>query len=141
MMKKILIITHGKFAEGIVSTVEIITGKQDNLYFINAYVDDQSIEKKMDNFFKENINSDDQLIIFTDLFGGSVNQTAIRYLSEQNLNIIAGFNLPLLLEVLMIDESQLTPEKLREVTNSAKEQIIYVNDELLKINEEDDLGF
>lgn len=140
-MKKILIITHGKFAEGIVSTVEIITGKQDNLYFINAYVDDQSIEKKMDNFFKENINSDDQLIIFTDLFGGSVNQTAIRYLSEQNLNIIAGFNLPLLLEVLMLDESQLTPEKLREVTNSAKEQIIYVNDELLKINEEDDLGF
>lgn len=140
-MKKILIATHGKFAEGIVSTVEIITGKQENLYFLNAYVDDISVEEKMETFLKENVNRDDHLIIFTDLFGGSVNQTAIRYLSDEKVDIIAGFNLPIILEVMMLDAAHITPERLREITNSAKEQIIYVNDELLNINEEDELGF
>jgi mannose/fructose-specific phosphotransferase system component IIA len=140
-MKKVLIITHGKFAEGIVSSVEIITGKQKNLHFINAYVDEKSVEEKLEVFLTENIRSDDYLIIFTDLFGGSVNQTVIRYLSDTKFNIIAGFNLPILLEVMMLDDTQLTPERLRQIVNDSREQIVYVNDELFKINEEDDLGF
>lgn len=140
-MKKILIATHGKFAEGIISSAEIITGKQENLFFINAYVDETSVEEKMETFLEENVSDDDTLIIFTDIFGGSVNQTATRYLSRGNINIISGFNLPLLLEVIMLNEADIIPEKLKEITDNSKEQLIYVNDELLKVNDEDDFAF
>lgn len=139
-MKKILIATHGKFAEGIMSSAELILGKQENLFFINAYVDDIPIDKKMEDFLEENISNDDTLIIITDIFGGSVNQTAIRYLSSEKVNIIAGFNLPLLLEIIMLDESDVTPEKLKEITYNSREQLRYVNEELLKVNEEDNFA-
>ncbi|WP_203245825.1 PTS sugar transporter subunit IIA [Sporosarcina beigongshangi] len=137
-MKKILIATHGEFAEGIMSSAEIILGKQENLFFINAHVDHIPVDKKIETFLAENVSEDDNLIIITDVFGGSVNQTAIRYLSSGKVNIITGFNLPLLLELIMLNESDITPEKLKEITEKSKEQIIYVNDELLKVNDEDD---
>ncbi|WP_342508606.1 PTS fructose transporter subunit IIA [Sporosarcina sp. FSL K6-2383] len=137
-MKKILIATHGEFAEGIMSSAEIILGKQENLFFINAHVDHIPVAEKIETFLEENVSEDDNLIIITDVFGGSVNQTAIRYLSSGKVNIITGFNLPLLLELIMLNESDITPEKLKEVTKKSKEQIIYVNDELLKVNDEDD---
>lgn len=140
-MKKILIATHGKFAEGIVSSAEIILGKQENLFFINAYVDDVSIDKKIEDFLDEHITEEDTLIIFTDIYGGSVNQTATRYLESGKVNIIAGLNLPLLLEVIMLSEADVTSEKLKKITNDSKEQIIYVNDQLLQVNEEDDFDF
>lgn len=140
-MKKILIATHGKFAEGIVSSAEIILGKQENLFYINAYVDDVPIDKKIEDFLEEHIDEEDTLIIFTDIYGGSVNQTATRYLENGKVNIIAGLNLPLLLEVIMLSEADVTSEKLKEITESSKEQIIYVNDQLLQVNEEDDFDF
>lgn len=137
-MNKILIATHGKFAEGIVSSAEIILGNQDNLFFINAYVDDLTLDQKFEQFFVEHITEGDTLIIFTDIYGGSVNQAAAKYLQSKEINIISGLNLPLLLEVIMLADSIITPEKLKEVTADAKEQIIYVNDQLLQVDEADD---
>lgn len=139
-MKKILVATHGKLAEGIVSAAEIIAGKQENLFFINGYVDDIPIDKKIEDFLEENISSDDTLIIFTDIFGGSVNQTAIRYMTSDKVHVIAGVNLPFVLEVIMMNEKDITHEKLKESTYNVREQIIYVNDELLKVNTDDDFG-
>src|SRR5690606_8276617 len=102
---------------------EIILGKQENLYFINAHIDNVPVDKKIEDFLEENVSKDDNLIIITDIFGGSVNQTAIRYISSEKVNIISGFNLPLLLEIILLNESDITPEKLKEITNNCKEQI------------------
>ncbi|MBS4206565.1 PTS N-acetylglucosamine transporter subunit IIBC [Bacillus sp. FJAT-50079] len=137
-MKKVLIATHGKLAEGIVSSAEIILGKQENVYFINAYVDEIPFNEKIEDFLEKNISDDDHLIILTDVFGGSVNQTSLRYISNEQVNIITGFNLPLLLEILMLSEADITTEKIKEIITNSKEQIIYVNEELLKINETDE---
>ncbi|WP_339226815.1 PTS sugar transporter subunit IIA [Oceanobacillus sp. FSL K6-2867] len=140
-MKKILVATHARFAEGIVSSINLILGEQENLHFINAYVEETPFNEKLESFLNENVTDEDKLVIFSDIFGGSVNQTILRYLDRKNVYVISGVNLPVLLEVVMLEKGNLTEARLKEIVNSSKDQIIFANDEMKKLHTTQDDDF
>lgn len=72
----------------------------------------------------------------TDLLGGSVNQAIIQYITKVNIDVITGINIPLILEILL---SNTTGNNLdfRQIISSAKEQIVFVNDMLENLNNEE----
>lgn len=129
---KILVIGHGRFAEGIKSVANIIVGDLSEVTFMNTYVDDIDFHVELDNYFSENKN----VLVLTDLFGGSVNQAIIQYITKVNIDVITGINIPLILEILI---SNTTGNHLdfRQIISSAKEQILYVNDMLDNLNNEE----
>ena len=129
---KILVIGHGRFAEGIKSIANIIVGDLSEVTFMNTYVDDIDFHIELDNYFSENKN----VLVLTDLFGGSVNQAIIQYITKENIDVITGINIPLILEILI---SNTTGNNLdfRQIISSAKEQIVYVNDMLENLNNEE----
>jgi phosphotransferase system, mannose/fructose-specific component IIA len=129
---KILVIGHGRFAEGIKSVANIIVGDLSEVTFMNTYVDDIDFHIELDNYFSENKN----VLVLTDLFGGSVNQAIIQYITKVNIDVITGINIPLILEILI---SNTTGNNLdfRQIISSAKEQIVYVNDILENLNNEE----
>lgn len=129
---KILVIGHGRFAEGIKSVANIIVGDLSEVTFMNTYVDDIDFHIELDNYFSENKN----VLALTDLFGGSVNQAIIQYITKVNIDVITGINIPLILEILI---SNTTGNNLdfRRIISSAKEQIVYVNDMLENLNNEE----
>ena len=68
---KIILVSHGKLAEGMKDTVEMITGKQKNLEAYEAYKNGTSD----DSFIGEIRNSidnasDENTVIITDVLGG-----------------------------------------------------------------------
>ncbi|MEK4298070.1 PTS sugar transporter subunit IIA [Oceanobacillus sp. FSL W8-0428] len=134
-MKKILVATHGNFAEGIISSINLILGEQDNLHYMNAYLDEVPLKEKIKTFFEQNAATEDVVIIFTDLFGGSVNQAFLEYMDRENTHFITGVNLPLLLEAVMLNEVDVTEEKLKEIVKRSKEQIIYTDNQKHQTNE------
>ena len=129
---KILVIGHGRFAEGIKSVANIIVGDLSEVTFMNTYVDDIDFHIELDNYFSENKN----VLVLTDLFGGSVNKAIIKYITKVNIDVITGINIPLILEILI---SNTTGNNLdfRQIISSAKEQIVYVNDMLENLNNEE----
>lgn len=121
---KILITTHGNFAEGICSAAKIIVGELKDVTFINAYVDDIDIKNELKVYFAKN----DNVLVLTDLFGGSVNQEVMKYKESNHLQIITGINLPLILEILIANNNyDLDLREILEIVDSSKKQIIYVN--------------
>ena len=65
-MRKFLIATHGSFAQGVKSSLDIIMGKIENIFLIEAYVNEnKTIEDEL-NTVKENINAEVELVVFTD---------------------------------------------------------------------------
>ncbi|GGP07477.1 PTS sugar transporter subunit IIA [Oceanobacillus neutriphilus] len=126
-MKKILVATHGNFAEGIISSIKLILGEQENLHYMNAYLDEVPLKEKIKIYFEQNTATEDVVIVFTDLFGGSVNQAFLEYIDRENTHFITGVNLPLLLETVMLNEENVTEEKLKEIVTRSKEQIIYTD--------------
>ena len=136
-MRHILIATHGNFAKGILSSISIISGIQENISTINAYTESKNIDEALKIYF-ENKNKSDEIIVLTDIFGGSVNQAVIKYMNEKNIFLITGFNLALLLEIITLDsEKNISEEILNKIIENSKQQLIYVNS-LLKNKLEDD---
>ncbi len=126
-MRKFLIATHGAFAQGIKSSLEIIAGETENLYLIGAYLDQNvSVEDELKPIM-DALTDDEDLIIFTDLLGGSVNNIMIREALRENVHIISGFNLPLLIEVILGDTDIPLDELINGAIENAKGQLAYVN--------------
>lgn len=85
---------HGKFSEGIVSTVKMIAGEFPNLANINFQ--DGDTYDTLDAQYKQTfdkLKNFDQYIIITDLMGGTpFNRAVMNYGQEENVRILSGLN-------------------------------------------------
>lgn len=100
MSRHFILATHGTFAEGIASSIEIILGTQSNLHTLCAYVSGNDDITQTVATFLQRFAETDELIIITDIFGGSINNEFIKYLTKPNIHLIAGLNLPLIIQLL-----------------------------------------
>lgn len=127
MKKKLLIATHSVFADGIKIAMELVTGEQNSVSTLCAYTNDMT---EVETPIKEIIDAlcdDEELIVTTDIFGGSVNNEFMKYLSKSNIYLIAGVNLPLLFELIMNLESENTVQMIETAVKNARKQLQYCN--------------
>lgn len=131
-MKRIIIASHGKLAKGMQDTLNLFTGDGDELDIITAYEEgNESVETQIDRVFSK-INEQDEALIFTDLFGGSVNQKIIlKAINKKNVYIIAGFNLPIILEAITTNQP-LTDETVNQLVEKGKLNLQLVNTSQIK---------
>ena len=81
-MRKFLIATHGKFASGIKSSLDIIIGAQDNIFVLDAYTEsNEPIQDQLEDILKE-IRTDDELVVFTDIMGGSITNQILQQIRQ-----------------------------------------------------------
>ncbi len=124
---RLLIATHGTLAEGFKSAISIIIGKVDKIDTLTGYVNDVDLQYEMNHYFEK--NADEEIVVATDLFGGSVNQAIMGKLKQKDFFIITGVNLPLLLEItLSINQDDCNLDKIRNLIEHSKEQVMFVND-------------
>lgn len=134
-MRKYIIGSHHKFAYGLKCTLEFLTGAKD-IYDISAYVDDVALEDQIEECFKK-INEDDIVFIFTDMLGGSVNQKFFPYIND-NVHLICGVNLPLVLSIVLQDDENINPSNITNIIDECKSQIIYMNQYGVEDNQYDE---
>ena len=137
-MRKFLIATHGTFAQGVKSSLDIIIGQTENVFLIQAYVEENKPIEDEVNAVLQQLNADDELIVFTDLMGGSITNQVVRVALKSNVHIVSGFNLPLLIDVLLADAETPAAEVIGSAMQNAKEQIVYVNKILAAANTENE---
>ena len=126
-MRKFLIATHGSFAAGIKSSLEMIIGSTENVYIIQAYTEsNKTITDELDEIMQK-VSENDELIIFTDLAGGSITNQVLQTALKKNVYIIAGVNLPLLLDVVLSDPEVPVSEVIETGISNARDQIVFVN--------------
>ena len=128
-MIKVILASHGYYSKGMLSSLEIIMGKQNNISTICGYVDDNNVEEEIDKLIKE--NKDNELIVFTDLLGGSVNNIFLKYINNKNLHLIAGANLAVLIEIVNIIDQEDVWERIKEIVNKAGKSIVLCDEELI----------
>lgn len=126
-MRHYLLISHGTLAEGMKSSVELITGIQKNLYYINAYVDGKTdVRENISKILDQYISQKDELIIFSDILGGSVNNIVTEFIQDSRIHIVTGMNLPLILNMLLENEQDIVTD-IQTSLEAAKENMCYYN--------------
>ncbi|MDY2780045.1 MAG: PTS fructose transporter subunit IIA [Bulleidia sp.] len=98
MEKRFVLATHGKFAEGIYDSLKIIMGEQPDFTTLCAYTTNENIEFQIEKIINDLEGF--EIIIITDVFGGSVNNCFMKYIEKDNIHLITGLNLPLLMEIV-----------------------------------------
>lgn len=131
-MLKLFLSSHGHMASGMKSSVKILTGSDSILTVFDAYVDQASVKDQLDAFY-ETVTEDDQVLLLSDLYGGSVNQTMSLFLDKPNTMLVAGVNLALVLELTC--RQSITKEELEELVEQSRTMLRVV--ELDKVETED----
>jgi len=124
-MRRILIASHGSLASGILSSLEVLLGNAGNVTTIDAYLDSKDFKQQVEEFFLA-VQPADEVLMLSDLYGGSVNQILYLYLERKNTRLIAGYNLALVLELALI-EGDISDDDLIRIVTSSKEAIQIVS--------------
>ena len=96
----LVLVTHGRLAAEFIVAMEHVVGRQEQIESICIGPDDD-MESRRDDI-AEAIARVDQgkgVIILTDLFGGTPSNLAISLMKTENIEVIAGVNLPMLIRL------------------------------------------
>lgn len=100
-MVAIIVGTHGSFSKQILRSAEMIFGKQENVSSVTFETGeglDDLVEKYKNE--SEKLDCKDGILFLVDLFGGSPFNAASRIVTENdNMDVLTGINLPMLLEI------------------------------------------
>lgn len=135
-MNRLLIVTHSTLAQGLYETLSFFMGKLDNVEYINAYVENNDIRVVFEN--KIQSYGDDNVIVLTDIPGGSVNQIAMELMPKYGYHLVTGTNLSMVLE-LALKQNELSNEEIKEIVDNSRNNVLYMNDLSIASTENDDL--
>ena len=116
-----LVVTgHANFASGMTSSVNLIAGEQEAYRYID-FLPTYSLEDLSRELTKalDELKDCEGILVFADLMGGTPFKTAVEVgFPRGNVNVLAGTNLPMLLEIVM---SRKFIEDLEDLTQTALE--------------------
>ena len=125
MKRKFLIASHGNLAKGFQSSLDILADKGKELAVINAYVTPEDYTPIIQTFL-QSLGAEEQAIILTDLYGGSVNQKIVQEVmttKPDNVFIISNA-----LSLIFLKEGEkLTKEDIQAAIAEAQIQFVELN--------------
>jgi len=139
-MISVIIGTHGRFSEEILKSAEMIFGVQESVGIVTFKPGEglDNLLEKYDELISE-LDCTDGVLFMVDLFGGSpFNAASIIAMKNDNMEIVTGVNLPMILETLGSRDFSSLSELLVIAENSGKEAIRVLNKNL-KTETEDEI--
>lgn len=138
MERKLILASHGKFASGILTSLELICGKNEKVETMDAYVKaDYDLNKEIKELIEK--NKENELIVVTDIFGGSVNNEFLNYIHSPNFYLVAGMNLPLLIELAtQLEFADSIPDLINHSLTNSIPTIQFCNESIQKETEEEE---
>ncbi len=128
----IVICCHGKMGEGMRDAAEMIVGSQEQLQVVsvnpgnggNEILDELTLAVK-------EVDAGDGVLLVTDLFGGTPTNIGCALLGEASVEVVTGFNLPLLIKALTGRSDTLSLSELARTASEYGRRHISVAGDLL----------
>ncbi|MCP4199493.1 MAG: PTS sugar transporter subunit IIA [Proteobacteria bacterium] len=129
----IVICCHGKMGEGMRDAAEMIIGPQEQLGVISVQPGDggNDVLEGLTKAIKE-VDSGDGVLMVTDLFGGTPTNIGCALLGEASIEVVTGFNLPLLIKALTSRRDVVSLSELARTASEYGQRHISVAGDLLQ---------
>ena len=136
---KLLLVSHGGFAEGLADILNNFLGTG-GVSWASVTLDGgvDHLKAGVDAFLATCVEGE-QVVICSDLLGGSANQNVFPLVVERpNTYLVAGMNLPLVFQLNMMGGEDVSEEQLRTMIEEAKAGIVLVNDMAFGTGDDDE---
>lgn len=113
-----LLVTHGRLAEELIAALEHVVGPQANIGAICIGPEDD-MEQRRAQILEAVAQAEEGngVVLLTDMFGGTPSNLAISIMDKANVEVIAGVNLPMLIKLASVRQT----ESLQQAAHSAQE--------------------
>jgi PTS system mannose-specific IIA component len=96
-MVGILIVSHGRLADALISSVQSHVGSLEKIRGVSIWSKDREevkdrIQKKMTE-----VDDGDGVVILTDILGGTPTNLSLSFLENKKVEVVTGVNMPMLL--------------------------------------------
>ena len=119
-----VIVSHGRLAEELLNALTIIIGEAVNIEAISiGWYDDVEESKKKINQSLKRVSKKNGVVIFTDMFGGTASNLSFSFLKDNQVEIITGVNLPMLIKFVSLQRSNNLKEVAKKVVEQGKKNI------------------
>jgi PTS system mannose-specific IIA component len=124
-MVGVLIVSHGGFAEALISSLQFLVGKQQKIRGVSIWPKDQEKEIK-DRIRREivKVNDGDGVVILTDGLGGTATNLSLSFLENEKVELVTGVNMPMLLTLSSYRKGRSLREIGKLVKKSGRRSII-----------------
>ncbi len=121
----ILVISHGRLAEAIISSVQFLVGHLEKVKGISIWPKDRK-EEIRDRIQKgiQEVDEGEGVIILTDLLGGTPTTLSLSVLENKNIEVVTGVNMPMLLTLSSYRRGRSLREICRLTKKSGRRSII-----------------
>ncbi len=127
----LVLVTHGRLAAEFIHAVEHIVGPQQALRAVCIGADDKMETRRKD--IEQEIKAVDSgsgVIVLTDMFGGTPSNLSISLLRENEVEVVAGLNLPMLVKLCRV-RKDCTLEKAAAAAQDAGRKYINIASQIL----------
>jgi len=119
-----VVVSHGQLANELLSAAETVVGPVDNIFAVSiGWHDDVEVAKSE---IQRAISQADQgkgVIVLTDMFGGTPTNISAMFLKKDEVEIVTGVNLPMIIRFVTSEESSGLDELAREIEEQGKQAI------------------
>jgi len=119
-----VLVTHGRLADEFLAALEHVVGEQEQAATVCIQDDDDMEQRRRDILAAIGaVDSGDGAVVLTDLFGGTPSNLAISVMNETRIEVIAGVNLPMLVQLARVRKSMDLADAVREAQDAGRKYI------------------
>ncbi|MGL4488382.1 MAG: PTS sugar transporter subunit IIA [Rhizobiaceae bacterium] len=120
----LVLVTHGRLAIEFKSAVEHVVGRQEQLETVCIGPEDDMENRREDILAAVKLaDKGTGVIVLTDMFGGTPSNLAISAMTPGKIEVIAGVNLPMLIKLSKVRQSDNMAQALKEGQDAGRKYI------------------
>lgn len=126
----IILTTHGDMCEGMIASYKMIAGESNRIHTVKLTDEGVGVYKEKLHQLIEDLSTQGEVLVLCDILGGTPYNESLMY-GLQNpgkINLVSGVNLPMLIELGMMAESESSSEVLAEQAKSIGQDGITIAD-------------
>ena len=128
----VVVVTHGQLATELVNAAEMIVGDLPQVTAVSiGWHDEVNDAREEIEQAIERVRGEEGVLLLTDMFGGTPSNLGLTFLNKDRIEVITGVNLPMLIKLAQLPQSQDLLAVARQMRDDGR-NAIWVASDLLR---------
>jgi PTS system mannose-specific IIA component len=128
----VVVATHGKLAEELIRTAEAVVGEIEQIVPVSIVATSPDVRGDLKAAIQK-VDQGQGVLLLTDIFGGSPTNLCLSFLTERQVEVVTGVNLPMLLQLPSARLKGNIVEVARKLVDAGQKSVAHASEALRRM--------